>query len=450
MLEGKSSPTGSGHAAPGYSYPGDLARFVRDRWRDAPEPLGRVDPLLDSAVLEGFFAACYQASMLREEERPVIFRAILAEPALFDPEGRPPESLQRLTFPRSLPFDPRELRRLSAAADPQRTLIGVRQDGEGTLRIWGLINSGTRWLRDIQGGRRAGAPLPPVPVVHVDAPGSIEAYKGHELVGKLQGGRLSGSRADPFESEWLPGQFSGFLEELVQRHKAARNRARERSGERWAPLDPTLPLRIAERMMKRVISVLRDARHGGTVLFVTSGSAKEPSREHPYIDLRYPFEDGPARLSFPDLIVDILNRLAQLYGTADHEQEPGAVGWEDFEETTDAEIESLDEALFETAHLIAGLAAADGAVVMSKQNELLGFGGMISGRLPDVERVWRALDLEGKVVAEERTGNVGSRHRSAYRLASALPGSVAVVVSQDGGVRFVCQRGGRVTYWEQE
>jgi hypothetical protein len=289
-----------------------------------------------------------------------------------------------------------------------------------------------------------------VPVVHVDAPGSIEAYKGHELVGKLQGGRLSGSRADPFESEWRPGQFSGFLEELVQRHKAARNRARERSGERWAPLDPTLPLRIAERMMKRVISVLRDARHGGTVLFVTSGSAKEPSREHPYIDLRYPFEDGPARLSFPDLIVDILNRLAQLYGTADHEQEPGAVGWEDFEETTDAEIESLDEALFETAHLIAGLAAADGAVVMSKQNELLGFGGMISGRLPDVERVWRALDLEGKVVAEERTGNVGSRHRSAYRLASALPGSVAVVVSQDGGVRFVCQRGGRVTYWEQE
>jgi len=58
---------------------------------------------------------------------------------------------------------------------------------------------------------------------------------------------------DPFESEWLPGQFSGFLEELAQRHEAARNRVRELSGEVWAPLDPTLPLRIAERMMKRVI-----------------------------------------------------------------------------------------------------------------------------------------------------------------------------------------------------
>src|SRR5918996_6315173 len=304
MLEGKPTPAGSSYADAGYSYPRDLARFVRDRWRDVPEPSGGVDRLPGAAELEGFFAACYQASMLREEERPVAFRAILAEPALFDPEGRPPEGLQRLAFPRSLPFDPRELRRLSVAADPQRTLIGVWRDGEGGLQIWGLINSGTRWLRDVQGGRRAGAPLPLAPVIHVNAPGSIEAYKGHELVGKLQGGRLSGSRVDPFESEWLPGQFSGALEELVERHEAARNRARELSSERWAQLEPTLPRRIAERMMKRVVSVLRDARHGGTVIFVPTESVGEPSGEDPYIDLRFRFADGPARRSFPDLVVD--------------------------------------------------------------------------------------------------------------------------------------------------
>ncbi|HEX2136345.1 MAG TPA: hypothetical protein VHG30_10650 [Microvirga sp.] len=426
---------------------------MRDRWRDVPaalEPPGGVDLLPDAATLEGFFAACYQASMLREEERPVTFRAILAEPALFAPERRPPEGLQRLEFSCSLPFDPRELRRLSVSADPQRTLIGVRRDEEGGLRIWGLINSGTRWLRDVYGGRRAGAPLPPAPVVHVNAPGSIEAYKGHELIGKLQGGRPSGSRVDLFESEWLPDQFSSFLEELVERHDAARSRARELTGERWAPLEPTLPRRIAERMMKRVISVVRDARHGGTVIFIPLENAGEPSREYPYIDLRYPFAEGRTRLRFADLVVGILNRLAQLYGRADHEQESGAVGWEEFEATTDAQIETLDEALFELAHLIVGLAAADGAVVMSKANELLGFGGMVSGRLPDIKSVGRALDLEGEKVVEEGTGNVGARHRSAYRLAGALPESVAVVISQDGGVRFVCQKGGRVTYWEQE
>ena len=75
---------------------------------------------------------------------------------------------------------------------------------------------------------------------------------------------------------------------------------------------------------------------------------------------------------------------------------------------------------------------------------------MILGKYPTVKRVARALNLEASRVEEEDAGNVGTRHRSAYRLAGALPGAVAVVVSQDGGVRFVCEREGTVVYWEQE
>lgn len=451
MAEEDSTLAGTGHVVAGYSYPEDLAGLVRCQWTDTPQPSGSRSTLPEAAALKNFFAACYQASMLREEERPVVFRAILAEPDLFDPGGRPPEGLQRLQFPRPVPFDPTGLRRLSVAADPQRTLIGVRTDADGVLRIWGLINSGTRWLRDVRGGRRAGTPLPPAPVVHVGAPGSIEAYKGHEFVGKLQRGKVSGARLDPFESRWLPEQFSGLLQGIVERHEAAHSRARELSGERWAPLEPTLPNRITQRMMRRVISVLRDARHGGTVVFIPSKSAAGPSSEHSYIDLRYRFaDDDRVRFFFPDIVVEILGRLARLYCASDDEQEPSAVGWEEFEATTDYEIVTLDEALFETAHLIAGLAAADGAVVMSKDNELLGFGGMISGWLPDIESVDRALDLEGEKVIEEATADLGARHHSAYRVVNVLPGSVAVVISQDGDVRWVCQREGRVTYWEQE
>ncbi len=147
-------------------------------------------------------------------------------------------------------------------------------------------------------------------------------------------------------------------------------------------------------------------------------------------------------------MVTILNRLAQRYGV--HHRAGEAVGWDEFERTTDEQLEALDEALFETAHLIAGLALADGAVVLTKQHDLLGFGGMISGRLPAVRSIARAADLEGDRVTMEEVESVGARHRSAYRLASALPGSVVIVISQDGGVRFVSQKDGRVTYWEQE
>src|SRR3954466_11145075 len=306
-------PHGSDRA--GYSYPKDLARFVRDRWSNVPEHSAEGDEhLIDATTLEQFFSACYQASLLREEERAVTFRAILAPPAIFPEDGMPPESLQALQFSPSFPFDANELRRLSVATDTRRTLIGVRRDDKGDLRIWGLVNSGSRWLRGVQGGRRAGTPLPPAPVIHVDAPGSMAAYKGDELVARLERGRLSGWRADPFVSAWLPEEFAQFSRDLMARHESAAARARDQSGDAWAALEPTLPRRISERMMKRVIAVLRDARHGGTIVFVPVEDAEGLPADEPYIDVKYKFENAQPHRSFPDLVVDILNRLAQIHG----------------------------------------------------------------------------------------------------------------------------------------
>jgi hypothetical protein len=168
----------------------------------------------------------------------------------------------------------------------------------------------------------------------------------------------------------------------------------------------------------------------------------------PFIDLKYRFRTAPTQRSYADLAVSILNRLATIHGADPRSHEP--VGWREFESTADDELTRLDEAVFETAHLIATLASADGAVVLNKQHDLLGFGGMISGRLPAVRSVAKALDLEGDIVAAVATENVGARHRSAYRLAGAIPGVVVIVISQDGGVQFVAQKNGRVGCWEQD
>ena len=401
------------------------------------------------AVLEEMFSTCYQASLLREEERAVTFRAILAGPESFERSGGPPEGFHVLEFPDLRAFEPRELRRLSVAADFQRTMIGVEHDEELGLRIWGLIHTGSRWLRDAQGGRRAGAAPPDAPIVHVEAAGTLEVRKGYELVGKLEKGEISGARADLFESDWMPAEFSRIMGELNGLHEAARDLALEHSGERWAPLEPDLTRRISERMLKRVVSVVSDARHGGTVIFLPSEKLDDICGDDPYVDVKYPFAEGSARVRFRDLIVGILNRKARLHGTTDG-REPVPVGWEHFEQTTDGRIAALDEALFEVAYLIAGLAAADGAVVMSKEHELLGFGGVVSGSLPGVKTVWRALDLEGEELVEEAAEEQGTRHRSAYRIAASVKDALIIVISQDGGVRFVSRRGDRVVCWDQE
>ena len=44
---------------------------------------------------------------------------------------------------------------------------------------------------------------------------------------------------------------------------------------------------------------------------------------------------------------------------------------------------------------------------------------------------------------------VGTRHRSAYRLAAAMPEALLVVVSQDGNIRYVADVDGAVTCWDQ-
>ena len=66
--------------------------------------------------------------------------------------------------------------------------------------------------------------------------------------------------------------------------------------------------------MKRVIAVIRDARHGGTIVFVPVKDAEGLCTDEPYIDVKYKFENAQPHRSFPDLVVDILNRLAQIYG----------------------------------------------------------------------------------------------------------------------------------------
>ncbi|WP_166395088.1 putative sensor domain DACNV-containing protein [Rubrobacter marinus] len=79
------------------AYPGDLAALVASRW-DEVAPVGErgsawagsggAAPSL--GALEELLDACYQAGLMREEERTVSFRLVLADPEAFPLGGGPP------------------------------------------------------------------------------------------------------------------------------------------------------------------------------------------------------------------------------------------------------------------------------------------------------------------------------------------------------------------------
>ncbi len=433
---------------PAHAYPRDLAHLVRERWREtdgldgAPASLvNAASGLPSSPVLERLLSVCYQASLLHEEGRPVTLRISFAEPGEFALSGSPPGGLHRLMFEQTRPFDEHELRRLAPAAVFERSLIGIHLDGTGELRIWGLIHSGPRWLQAVRGGRRIVQAIPRALMVAVTGPGRVLVSKGPRTLAGLAGGTLANVATDVFGAPWFAAVF-GRLQSLRQTERPGLS-GPELSG----MLDRGFGEKLGEHVLRRIVATIRAARHGGTLVILPL-RGRELCAELRCLALKYPFSDDEPRRRILTLTVRIMNELAEVKVPA---SAPPAVGtgWAAYEATEDPRMNALDEALFEVAHLVATLANVDGAVVLTDQLEILGFGAEISGALPEVETVERCLDVQGDHRVSERTDRVGTRHRSAYRLCQQLRDALVVVVSQDGGVRFVCWRDGAVVYFDQ-
>ena len=155
-----------------------------------------------------------------------------------------------------------------------------------------------------------------------------------------------------------------------------------------------------------------------------------------------PFESRPSTAHFSELMLRAMSRLS----LAGHRHGFTSVTWENYQNIDDAILSEIDESFFEFAHLLADLMAVDGALILTTRFEILGFGGEVLGEKP-VTEVFRALDLEGTDIRQEKADGSGTRHRAAYRIVTEVPGSLAIVVSQDGAIRFVKCRDGQVIYW---
>ena len=433
-----------------HAYPEELVSFIFDVWQD-PQFVDRlrsagIDPafrLPDRPLLEGIISTCYQASLLQEEQRPVRFRLIIQDPRLFPVEDGPPTGLHRFQFDRPRPFNEYELSRLSPAADFYRTLIGITLAREDGAQIWGMVHTGTRWLQAVYGGTKTFPPLPPCPVIYVTGPGQISVGIGAEIIASLAGGQLNCPSLDVFASHWLAESFAAVRSEMSELHQQARASA----GKPWATLDPDFGRSVGQQVVRRIISVIRTAHHGGTLVYLPPELEHDILAENRYMTVKYQFREEESRRRFLTLVLRIMNTFAELLGDP---QDPGkVVGWPDYVACQDETISLLDEAIFDLAHFIAALSATDGAVVMTKRQELIGFGGVISGDIDKVETVTHALDTEGNLTETELSEGVGTRHRAAYRLCQELPGAVAIVISQDGNVRVVKWHNDSVTYWDQ-
>jgi hypothetical protein len=420
------------------AYPSDLAALVVTQWHEAADA-GQINlPPPATSTLADVLSICYQATLLREEGRPVTFRLSLSEPDAFAATAGPPAGLHRLVFTRPLPLDQHELRRLAPAVEFSRSLIGATAAG-GDPRIWGVIHSGPHWLQSVRGGRETEQTIPPVLIVAATGPGRLLVTAGAVTLAELRNGTLSGRAVDVFEAQWLHDRLS----DVGRLTHATHMRDREKAGGSVAEIHATFGAVLAGHVLRRIVATIRAAQHGGTLIIVPSGRVSELLMDGRYMRVKYGFTDEEPRRRILTLMGHITNELSKDAAGGK------AVGWSTYEASRSPQLSYMDEALFEVAHLVADLARVDGTVIMTDCLEVLGFGVEIAGELPEVLRVARAHDLDGAEREWVRTDRVGTRHRSAYRLCQAVRDALALVVSQDGGLRFIRWHDDGVTYWEQ-
>jgi hypothetical protein len=433
-----------------HSYPQELTKVLIEKWdTDGGELLlsgtpGDVpsDQLPDVGVIEEIISTCYQASMLREEERPLRFRLMLREPEKFQPEAGPPDGLHRLIFREPRPFNEYELRKLVPAADFQRSLVGVSVNSEGTLQTWGVMHSGPRWIQAVRGGSLEFSPLPHSLVLYITGPGQIAVCKGSIMLAMLNGGKILTPSWNVFDARWLRERQADTHRELWDLHQASRSHANRP----WALLERNFPNIIGQQVLKRIMSIVRSSHHGGTLISLAPHRASELCSENRYLTIKYPFREEEPRKRFRTLLVKLMDALAESYGEVN--QPDRVVGWKEYVMSKNEMLSLLDEAVFEYAHFVAGLTAVDGAVVLSQRHELLGFGGMILGPLDKVRLVAQSLDSEGESTEMESVDGVGMRHRAVYHFCNELHDTLAIVISQDGNVRLVTWKNGIVTCWD--
>ncbi len=220
---------------PKRAYPQDLALHIRERWQSGElSESENLDSLPEPSVLEHLMSVCFQASLLREENRPVRFRLIYRAPDRFPPDQGPPAGLHRLLFEDLVPFTERELRKLSPSVDFYSSLVGVWLDEKNGLAIWGMVHSGMRWTQRLYGGGKSFQPLPESLVISVTNPGRLTISKGSADIATLNSGRILSPSVDVSHSKWLRTAFGSLADEELALHSEVRSRA---TGP-WAFIDP--------------------------------------------------------------------------------------------------------------------------------------------------------------------------------------------------------------------
>lgn len=420
-----------------YAFPSDLADQVLARWKtfvarhDRPAP-----PLPTVEQLRYILETAFLASFAREEGRNLRF-VLCCAPTPVVARDSDDGTVPLIPFLERRPLSVEAIRSLAPAVSPVHGAILVvfenSPDASPLCHIAGVLNVGPNLVRARRGASLYQRPSPYALVVDVHDAGELHIYRGGIKLATLK----SGSLQDQLAFSEL--EFLAITDILTSGVEAIRPRlqppplepARETSDFEWTALLNTI---------LSIVNGLESHGHGGILLVTAPGAERT-------LPVRVKFDVDERNSMLPDRFVAFVNARHTLVNTRlSRGSAPGA-------SESDAEIAHMKDAtliaeedLSNAADLTARLSAIDGALLISADLRILGFGAEI---VVDASRNLMAFEVAGHSQREQvwpavDSESFGMRHRSALRCVGAAERTAAFVVSQDGTVSFFWRQGDRV------
>jgi hypothetical protein len=413
-------------------YPRELAEQIWSLWNRSD---GEVTALDSVETLKCFLSIAYQASLLREEGRPVECRITLSDPKNLEAARLANIGFHLVRFARRRSFAEQEIRRLGPATGFYRAMIMVEWSASRGFEISGMLHTGA-WSRDLTVAIDSiNHPLPDWLIIHVRGPGNLVIHHGSERLVTLLNGRVEGHGFDLFASSWLLERYrtvgGGFSDEKAPQPPDSVN-VREDLAEK-----------IGVGFMRRVIREIRNSRQGGTMVFAPRFLIGKLLDGRGALRAKYRIDEACTASPFAVILAEVSRRLAQLART----KGKSSAGWLDYLEWYEEFPYTFSQRFVELALWLSDLTAVDGCLLLDNKFTVLGFGVEIQVPSFEDEMVYRALDIEAQHCVLESMESAGTRHRTAYRLCREYAECLAIVVSQDGAVKFVANHQDKLTYW---
>jgi hypothetical protein len=406
------------------AYPTHLAKAVSDRWDrivsgeyvtpECPEPKS----------LAHILDVCYLAANAPEEGRYPRFNVVVTAK---DPSG-PPAHMTTYPFAPARPLSVSELRRLAPATDVKKSAVWVTYHGD-EVSIAGLADLGTSWHR-ARMGLSYQYRVPDKMIIQVDRPGRIKVFQGQYHVASLADGDL----AVPKELE-----FGLFLHESL--HDGLDVLAQEfTTPSVEQPRDYENFWFIALfNVFAAVANSVSSGGHGGMIILL-------PASIHGFdTDLRTKYATSSSALRDAFIaFINARNTTADFWETAENTgQSLSTIALE-----AEIKLNHATDNLVEAIRFIAQLSGCDGAIVITSDLRLMGFGAEVRAEMDPAAQI-AEVDNEFSTTFEFRDGKAhrkhndcdveqfGMRHRAAIKLASKMPGARVLAISQDGPISAV-------------